>query len=228
MDDRRTFVKFLFLSPILVYSVEVEAFLPGLIIRFFVKKGLKKFIKGEIRKKEKNLKPNFIKKASPDTHITSKFYDIKPKSNLEKLSDLINRVDNIIDTIDIAKTVWDISQENQGTLVVTHTSDRDFEVPDIDVNISGSNGEITTVNIPSITIKPNEGYAVELGYSGLPLGEKQFAVRQGAASELFDKIIVADTSTQEYKSIPSQSDHESWSYEGGRAGSLCNEVLDKC
>lgn len=198
MTDRRVFVKFIILSPFVVYSSKSNAFfpIPGIFVRF-IARGIGSLLsRNVVKRTATQLSPKLVSKGTNSTKVTSKSYKIGAKDKAEKLVEIIKGINTVTDIVDaISELTWNRDKENNGTIVVVNDSDTDITVPSIDVDAIGENGELTRMNIPSATLKPNDGYAVELGYYGLPVGQNKFSVQQGSASRLFEQILVAESTS---------------------------------
>lgn len=221
MLKRRDMLKIMATLPILAYSDKSNAFLQGLILRFIARSVSSLFARSAVRKIAADTIPRVSLAAARGARVSPKAYKLTPSSR-ERIDDIIKGIDTASNIIDIGSTIWDHTKENHGTAILTHSSEDDFEVPETTIKIIGQDGEDIPIILPSMILKANEAYALQIGYQGSS-GKKDFYIQQGTASKMLESILVAKNNNDSYKSQPDEETKPSNS-----ASQLCNDVLGDC
>jgi len=203
MLTRRTFCKLTLATPMLVI-MDVEAFWPGIVLRFIIGRTFPS-IGGSIARASSRIVPEILSMASSTTKISKKALDIR-SSNKEKISEFLDRLDNIVDGVDIATNlsdlVWNNEDKNSVTMILANTGNDTSSVEPTDLSLSEANGEeISKIKIPAIKINPEEGVAFQFDFNNLPPGLKTFNIKGGRAGNLYKEILVANN--HDYEKISS-------------------------
>jgi len=152
--SRREFLLLSATSPILLIPTKSEAFFPALIIRFIAGKLIRIFIKKGAKRFIKNLVVENVKKRG------------RARVSIKNVVQIHKNIKHLVNTHKyLSNQVWNRNKENHSTLVISNPSHRTVKTKKITLKMKDRNDKRTEfkAKVNSISIPPKSTVVVDLG-----------------------------------------------------------------